>query len=293
MKLTRLSDKPIMKPNIFNIWESKYVFNPGVVYDGELFHMLYRAQGADMVSRFGYAVSKDGINFNRMNEPVFQPEDSSEAYGVEDARITFIDGEYHVLYTAYSYEHISLAMATTKNFITWERKGIILNGIHDKDGGIFPEKIDGKYLMLHSIEPNIYISYSDDKITWENASKIAEPREKKWDNKVVGIGGVPIKTEYGWLLLYHGVEEGVRSIYRLGFMLLDLNDPRKVLKRSEECVFEPQMNWEIVGGIPNVVFSNALVECNDEYYIYYGGADSNIGVCSISKREVEKWISQK
>jgi predicted GH43/DUF377 family glycosyl hydrolase len=289
MRLKKYNGNPIMKPNPMNLWEAKYIFNPGVIYDGEIFHMIYRAQGPDMVSRFGYAVSKDGIKFNRLSEPVFEPENMDEIYGVEDARITYIDNKFHVTYTAFAPGKISIGLATTTNFIRWKREGTLLENF-EKDAVIFPEKINGKYAMIYSIEPDMYISYSKDKLKWSKPKKIASPRNDKWDNVAIGIGGIPIKTKEGWLITYHGVENGIKAIYKMGLMLLDLKNPSKLLKRSDEPILEPEMSWEIAGGIPNIVFSTAMVEVEDKFYMYYGGADSSIGVATIDRQEIYDWI---
>ncbi len=290
MKLQRHVLNPILKPIPHHNWESRFVFNPAVVYDGQLFHMLYRAQGEDMVSRLGYAVSIDGVNFKRLDQPVFEPANDDELYGVEDPRITKIEDYYYMLYTAYSPRGPRVALARTKNFMIWERMGLILTDEENKDAALFPEKIDGKYVLLHRIPPDIWLAFSDDLKNWTDFVKIASPRPGMWDDLKIGAGAPPIKTEHGWLLLYHGVQKAARNIYRLGFMLLDLKDPTKVIKRSEDPVLEPEMPWEKFGGVPNVVFSDAMVEYEDEYYIYYGGADTVIGLATISKEKVKKWI---
>ncbi len=290
MRLERHPLNPLLSPNPNHIWESKFVFNPAVVYDGELFHMVYRAQGADMVSRMGYAVSKDGVRFSRLDSPVFEPESDDELYGVEDPRITFIDGYYYMLYTAYSPKGTRISMARTRNFITWERFGVVIPDVDNKDAALFPEKIGGMYVMLHRIPPDIWLAFSDDLVEWRDFVKIASPRKGMWDDLKIGAGAPPVKTEHGWLLLYHGVQKGARPIYRLGFMLLDLKDPTKVLKRSESPILEPRETWEKFGGVPNVVFSDAMVEYNGKYYVYYGGADNHIALATVEKSEVENWI---
>ncbi len=290
MKLKRYPFNPILSPRPDHIWESRFVFNPAVVYDGELFHMLYRAQGEDMVSRFGYAVSTDGIHFNRLENPVFEPQTDEEMYGVEDPRITFLEGYYYVLYTAYSPDGTRISLARTKNFITYERFGVVIPDVDNKDAALFPEKIGGKYVMLHRIHPDIWLAFSDDLIHWGDFVKIASPRRGMWDDLKIGAGAPPIKTEYGWLLLYHGVQKAKRPIYRLGFLLLDLEDPTKVLKRSEEPVLEPELPWEKFGGVPNVVFSDAMVEYSGKLYVYYGAADNHIALATIGLDEVIEWI---
>ena len=290
MKFKRCDINPIITPNTHNIWESKYVFNPGVIYDDDVFHMLYRAQGPDMVSRFGYAVSTDGISFNRMSKPVFEPETVEEVYGVEDPRITYIDGKYHVCYTAFSPEKIRVGLAVTENFITWERKGILLENF-EKDAVLLPEKIDGKYVLFFSLEPDMYLSLSEDLVNWEEPIRIASPRKGKWDNLTIGIGGVPVKTEQGWLVMYHGSSAGIKPIYHIGLMLLDLKNPTKVLKRTVKPLLSPEKPWEIAGGVPHIVFSCSMVEYKDMYYLFYGGADSVIGLATLPKNDIANWIS--
>lgn len=289
LKLLRHPANPLLSPVSYHGWENKFVFNCAVVFDGELFHMIYRAQGEDMVSRLGYAVSIDGVNFNRLEKPVFKPASQWELYGVEDPRITKIGEEYYMVYTAYSPRGTRVSLASTKNFITWKRYNVVLPDMNNKDAALFPEKIDGKYVMLHRIEPDIWIAYSDDLVHWNDFVSIAKPRPDYWDNLKIGAGAPPLKTPYGWLLLYHGVEKSERPVYRLGFILLDLNDPRVVLKRSEQPILEPKEDWEIFGGVPNVVFSDAMVEFGGKYFVYYGAADNHIALATIDVQEVLNW----
>jgi len=297
LKLKRNPLSPLFGPNPMHLWESKYVFNPAVIYDGELFHMLYRAQGADMVSRMGYAVSQDGLHFNRMTNPVFSPLHKEELYGVEDPRITWIEDRYYMTYTAYSPSGIQIALASTTNFFTWQRYGIILPDFDpNKDAVLFPEKIDNQFVMLHRDPPSIWLAYSEDLLKWHGHERIADPIDNHWENEKIGAGGPPLKTPYGWLLGYHAVQkdasEPERLTYRLGFMLLDLNNPAKVIKRTTDPILEPEMEWEIFGGVPKVVFTDSLIEDKDEYLIYYGAADNYIALASCSKADVMNWIKE-
>jgi len=292
LKLKRHLLNPLISPNPYHLWESRFVFNCAVVKKDGLFHMLYRAQGEDMVSRIGYAVSADGVRFNRLEKPVFTPKNQYELYGVEDPRITEIDGKFYMLYTAYSPHGVRISMASTKNFIQWERYGVVIPDIDNKDAALFPEKVNGRYVMFHRIEPDMYLAFSEDLIHWDNFVSIASPRKGYWDNLKIGVGAPPIKLDKGWLVLYHGVEDTKRPTYRLGFMLLDLKDPTKVIKRSEEPILEPEEDWEIFGGVPNVVFSDAMVEHKNKYYIYYGAADNFIALATIEKEEVMRWIRE-
>lgn len=290
LRLTRHVLSPILSPIADHHWESKYVFNCAVVKRHDLFHMLYRAQGEDMVSRIGYAISTDGIRFNRLEKPVFGPGSPSELFGVEDPRITQIDGRFYMLYTGYSPEGVRICMSSSKNFIVWQRHGVIIPDIDNKDAALFPEQVSGKYVLFHRIEPDMYLAFSDDLVDWSDFVNIAGPRKGYWDDLKIGVGGPPLRTDYGWLVLYHGVENTSKPTYRLGFLLLDLDDPRRVIKRSEEPILEPEEEWEIYGGIPNVVFSDAMVLHNDQYYIYYGAADNHVALATIEVSEVEKWM---
>lgn len=292
LKLKRHPLNPLLSPVPQHSWESKYVFNCAVIKNDGLFHMLYRAQGEDMVSRMGYAVSIDGIRFNRLEKPVFTPYSQWELYGVEDPRITRINNRFYMQYTAYSPGGVRASMASTCNFITWERYGVILPDIDNKDTALFPERINNRYIMFHRIEPEIYLAFSGDLQHWGDFISIASPRKNYWDNLKIGIAAPPLKVDQGWLILYHGVEDTARPTYRLGFMILDSSDPTRVLKRSEKPVFEPEEEWEIFGGVPNVVFSDAMVEHEGQYYIYYGAADNHIALATISIDEVNRWIKE-
>ncbi len=293
LKLKRHALNPLLSPISFHHWESRYVVNCAVVKTDGLFHMLYRAQGEDMVSRIGYAISDDGIHFNRMEKPVFSPSSQEELLGVEDPRITKIDNRFYMTYTAYSPVGVRISLSATNDFIRWERFGVIIPEIDNKDAALFPEKINGHFVMFHRIQPDMYLAYSKDLIHWDNFISIASPRKESWDNLKIGIAAPPIKLEKGWLVLYHGVENKPKPIYRLGFMLLDKNDPAKVIKRTKYPVLEPEENWEIFGGVPNVVFSDAMIEHKDKYYIYYGAADNHIALATISKQEVLKWVEEE
>lgn len=290
IKLERHPLNPLLSPISSHHWESKFVFNCAVIKRDGVFHMLYRAQGEDMVSRMGYALSTDGIHFNRLEKPVFTPDSQWELYGVEDPRLTELDGKIYVQYTAYSPRGVRISMASTENFLTWMRHGVIIPDIDNKDAALFPERIGESYVMFHRIEPDMYLAFSRDLEKWGDFVSIAGPRKNCWDNLKIGVGAPPIRTEYGWLVLYHGVEDTPRPTYRLGFMLLDLENPCHVLKRSDEPILEPQEEWEIFGGVPNVVFSDAMVEHEERYFVYYGAADNHIALATIEKEKVLDWL---
>jgi predicted GH43/DUF377 family glycosyl hydrolase len=290
MRLERYQGNPILKPVPENKWESGAVFNCAAAYDGSRVHLLYRAIGEyDVyISRLGYAVSQDGFTFQRRKEPVLQPEEEYERFGCEDPRMTVIDGTYYVTYTALSNRAWSgsgnrVALAKTTDFKTFHKLGIILPGMEDKNAVLFPEKVNGKYVMYHRIVPDIWIAYSDNLLDWTGHKVVMQPRKGMWDDVKIGAGGPPLKTEKGWLLFYHGVDEN--RVYRLGVALFDLENPARLVARQESPILEPEETWEKEGDIPNVVFTCGAVEKEGRYLVYYGGADTVVGVATV---DVEK-----
>jgi predicted GH43/DUF377 family glycosyl hydrolase len=292
-KLQRYQDRPIMLPDPTSDWESVNVFNPSVVYHQDLFHMHYRAQGLDWISRIGYAVSKDGIQWNRLRRPVLTPINSRDSRGVEDPRVTELDGVFYMTYTAYGRDYlgegesrfhgggIQPMIARSENLISWERIGPIVTGEDNKDHVLFPRKIAGRYAALHRRRPHVWIAYSDDLENWpeEDMAPIYGPREGDgWDSYTVGSNGVPIETEHGWLLFNHGF--GTDIVYRLGVILLDLDDPTKVLHRPLNPVLWPEEIWELRGDKANVIFSNTNPVVEGTVYVYYGAADHVIGLAT-------------
>jgi predicted GH43/DUF377 family glycosyl hydrolase len=284
--------------------------NPSVIYHNGLVHIHYRAQGLDWISRIGYAVSADGVQWNRLRRPVLEPHDGTDSRGVEDPRMTEIDGVFYMTYTAYGREFhgagapthagggILPMIARSTNLITWERIGPIVRGEDNKDHVLFPRKIRRKtlevsetsrvwaYAALHRRRPNVWIAYSEDLIHWPEAwmAPIYGPREGNgWDSLNVGSNGVPIETPHGWLCINHGYDAD--HVYRFGVILLDLDDPTKVLRRPEEPIFWPEELWELRGDVPNVIFSCANVVVGDTVYVYYGGGDHVIGLatCRLSE----------
>jgi len=294
-KLQRHPASPIMLPDPTSNWESNNVFNPSVIYHNGLFHMHYRAQGLDWVSRIGYAVSEDGIHWNRMRQPVLEPIDNTDGRGLEDPRVTEIDGVFYMTYTAYGYDsnmedgpnwnyfhggEILPMIARSDNLINWERVGYITRGEDNKDHVLFPKRLNGRYAALQRRRPQVWIAYSDDTITWreEDMAPVYGPRDGMWDNAAVGSNGVPIETEHGWLLINHGYAED--HVYHFGAVLLDMEDPTKVIRRPVDPIFWPEELWELRGDVTNVVFSNANPVVNDTVYVYYGGADHVIGLAT-------------
>jgi predicted GH43/DUF377 family glycosyl hydrolase len=302
LKLQRYEGNPILEPIADSPWESRTVFNCGVTnHDGKVV-LIYRAQGTENnVSHLGYAESTDGRTFTREPEPVFGPESPEEAFGVEDPRLTWLeDGRCHMVYTAWGpdtktgrtgigpdghpYAWIQVNHASTTDFHTWERHGMVFDGPDNKDVALFPEKVNGKYMAFHRLPPSMWVAYSDDLKEWTDFKEIMAPREGCYDELKLGAGGPPIETELGWLVIYHGVDND--RVYRLGVALLDRDDPTKVLNRPKAPILEPEEPWELVGDVPNVVFTCGTAEMGDEYLIYYGGADKVIALATANKQEL-------
>ena len=282
IKLERFAANPILSPIPDHDWENRTVFNCGVAaLDGAVV-LIYRAQGlANNISRLGFAISTDGFRFARLDRPVFEPAAETETFGVEDPRLTLIEGRYHMLYTAWSPLGIQVAMASTDTFFTWRRHGVVIPGPDNKDAAIFPEQVGGRYLMFHRIPPDIWLASSDDLLHWDDYRKVMAPRPGNWDALKIGAGGPPLKTERGWLVIYHGVSPD--KVYRLGVALLDLEDPTKVIGWPADSILEPEEPWEREGDVPNVVFTCGTAEIADRYLVYYGGADKVIALATADK----------
>lgn len=240
----------------------------GVVYKGQDY--------LSTMSHIRVARSRDGLNFEVDEKPFIYPVDETEKYGCEDPRVTLIDGKYYINFTVISQDSWATALAVTGDFKTVERKGIIFHP-ENKDVAIFPEKINGLYRALH--RPNnsgfgrasIWYAESPDLLHWGNHKCILRPRDTKWESMKIGGGAPPIKTEDGWLIITHG--KGDNQLYSLFCVLLDLEEPWKVLKRADEPILIPTEEYETDGFFSNVVFSNGVVELDGKLFVYYGAAD--------------------
>jgi predicted GH43/DUF377 family glycosyl hydrolase len=303
MRLERCPESPILLPDPTSDWECYNVFNPGVLHHNGLFHMFYRAQGLDRVSRIGYAVSEDGLLWNRMRRPILAPVDGSDSRGVEDPRVVEIEGTFYMTYTAYGRDFqgtgqpthlgggILPMIARSENLLTWERLGPIVSGEDNKDHVLFPRRIGGRYTALHRRWPRVWLAYSEDLVTWreEDMVPVFGPRpDVPWEAKSVGGNGVPIETEHGWLMLSHGYGED--HVYHLGACLLDLEDPSRVLRRPWSPLLWPEELWELEGSVPNVVFSCANPVVEGKLYVYYGGADHVIGLATAALDDLVEYV---
>jgi predicted GH43/DUF377 family glycosyl hydrolase len=334
MKLKKYKNNPVLSPNPKNSWENLVVCNPGVWHENGLFYMLYRAAGDDEkhVIRFGLATSTDGYKFNRTSDlPAFGPSEEGPDSGcVEDARIVKFDDLFYVTYAfrpfppgqywKFAHDQVltqeygsdapvflrentaNTALAITKDFKDWIRLGrITQSNLDDRDVILFPEKINGRYAMLHRPKewvgpkwgpnyPSIWIRYSDDLLTWQESSQLLfQGNDGGWEEKIGGASP-PLKTSEGWLVLYHGVESGGKGYYRVGAVLLDLNDPTKILGRTQNPIMEPEFDYEIDGFYKGCVFPTGNIIIDDTLYVYYGGADKYVGVATCSVKELLKHI---
>lgn len=261
------------------------VHNAGMVKYNDKYIMLFRSHLHNGRSIIGIAESRDGYNFRVGAEPFLTPSSDGvfgeyEEYGVEDVRISQIDDDFLLTYSAYSRHGVRIGLAKTKDFKTVERISLITQS-DLRNVVIFPEKINGRYVRLdrpHSeiSKWSIWISYSPDLIHWGDSKVIMKPETYHWDEMKIGPGATPIKTDKGWLNIYHGVFETMSGVvYRLGVALHDLNDPSIILGVSDEWVLQPEDPWEISGYVPNVVFTcGAIPERDGTVKIYWGGADS-------------------
>jgi len=267
----RASNAPILSPQ-GTTWESAGTFNPAVVIHNGKFVMLYRAQDTAGTSRLGYAEGTDGIHFMRRAEPVLSPEtDYEKDGGVEDPRLQKIAGLYYLTYTGYNKRDAQLCLATSRDLVHWERKGVLLpaykgnwNVGWTKSGAIVPEKIGGKYWMYWlgtgaDKTDQMGLSYSTDLIHWTEATEtpVLPRRPGQFDSRVVEPGPPPILTPAGIVLVYNGADD--KLVYRVGVAIFDRNDPRKLLSRTDAPVFGPEMEWEKVGQVPNVTFVEGMV----------------------------------
>ena len=305
----RASETPILSPEGAG-WETAGTFNPAVIAttttvslgitahdEAKKIVMLYRAQDAAGTSRIGYAESMDGIHFTRRAEPVLSPEaDYEKDGGVEDPRLQQFGDTYYLTYTGYNKKDAQLCLATSKDLIHWERKGVILpaykgnwNVAWTKSGAIVPEKIGGKYWMYWlgtaaDKTDQMGLSYSDDLLHWTEATQtpVLPRRPGKFDSRVVEPGPAPILTPAGIVLVYNGADD--KLVYRTGVAVFERSDPRKLISRTDEAVFAPDKEWEKVGQVPNVVFVEGMVKRGGKFLFYYGGADKFVGVAEAEEK---------
>ena len=293
----RVSERPILSPE-GDGWESAGTFNPAVVMHDGKFVMLYRAQDKQGVSRLGYAESKDGVRFTRRPDPVLVPEtDYEKDGGVEDPRLVQIGDTYYLTYTGYNKKDAQLCLATSRDLVHWDRKGVILpankgnwNVKWTKSGAIVPEKIAGKYWMYFlgtaaDGTDQTGLASSSDLLKWTEETKtpVLPRRAGAFDSRVVEPGPSPLLASDGIVLIYNGADD--KLVYRTGVAVFDRQNPRKVLYRSEQPIFAPERIWEKAGQVPNVVFVEGMVRQDNRFLFYYGGADEYVGVAEANTKK--------
>jgi len=303
IKLERYEKNPILNPSDRK-WENLNVSNAAAaVHDGKVY-LLYRAEGEERrygpgtwpVTRLGLAISENGYDISlRSPKPVFDkdPDDPWCEFGCEDPRISKIGDTYYIVYVSMSrfgYTGDRLAYATTKDFKTFRKHGLLMKQLEQRTSGFLPGKIGGKYLLFHRPMPNMWASYSRDLKTWEGMTCVFEARDNTWYENKLGIGAVPIETEYGWLLFWHGKNN--KAEYGLGIMLLDKEDPRKVIKYQEEPVLTCEADYEKEGFVPNVVYTNGAVRFGDKYFVYYGCCDHCLAVATVDVEKINRWCRE-
>ena len=307
-KMKKSKKNPIVEPRSGNKWDCDAAFNPTAMRKNGTTYVLYRAMGTDPVSVLGCAETANGRDVDRIHEdPVYIPRSEFEGAGqaidpnsaakymsgggcggCEDARIVELEGKYYLTYVAYDGANpprVALSSISVEDFHNgntdnWTKPVLISQpGVVDKNACILPEKVNGKYVIYHRIYPNILVDYVDSLDDFDGESVFLEgeyvipPRPLMWDSKKVGVGPSPIKTDYGWLAIYQAVGRQEPGRYKIGAMLLDLEDPTKVISRSNEPIVEPVEWYENDGHKAGVVYPCGATVHDNKLFVYYGGAD--------------------
>jgi predicted GH43/DUF377 family glycosyl hydrolase len=310
-------------------FENKSVLNPGIYQDGKTVHLIYRAINKKFISTLGYARLDGPVKVaDRWKKPFMTPKFRYEKRGIEDPRLTKIGDTFYLIYVVHDGKNALIAYSYGKDLFNLKRGGIIspmlpyskagklfkysrlkddyyffesfyqrYGGknikIWNKDGFVFPEKINGKFAMIHRILPDMQVVFFEefkqlkDEYFWidyiMNLSKyVMLEGVHGFENRHVGGGAPPIKTKHGWLVIYHGTEEENRCrVYRAGAALFDLADPRKLIARLPYPLISPEEDYELHGHVSHVVFPTGTSVFHGRLYIYYGAADSFVAAASV------------
>lgn len=332
LNITRHPENPIVVPGLYE-WRKATVFNPAVIYDQGKFYMIERTAGTLTPCKnfLGLLESEDGVHFTHVkDEPIVTPDMLGFPYGsVQDPRIVKIDDTFYMTYAlrpcAMNYYPTGTGLPerslpqypdgwgeeevhwmtrsgilASKDLIHWEYVSTTTPlEINDRNNMLFPEKMNGKFVLLRRPEeyigetygtdqPAIWITYSEDLVHWEEPKLLAKA-EEAWEQKKIGGAAPPIKTDKGWLLLYHGVDEN--TVYRVGAMMLDLDNPEKVIARTKNFIMEPQTYYEKFGyQVPNVIFPTGAVVKDGLLYIYYGVTDTAIALATVPLDSIVDYV---
>ena len=303
--LERAPENPILKPIPEHSWESKYVFNPTAIYEDGKVHIIYRAMGEEEISVLGYASSTDGVNIEeRLSKPIYIPREDFEKRrklgysGCEDPRITKIGNKFYICYTAHDGDdptQIALSSINVSDFLekkwNWSKPKIIsCPERNDKNACVISEKINNQYVFFHRIGGCIWIDFESSlsfkEGNWLGGKPLMFPNPKGWDSEKIGIAGPPIKTKEGWLLIYHALSRQDKK-YRLGAVLLDLENPDKIISKLDYPILEPETEYEKKGLRPDTVFSCGSVVIKNRLFVYYGAADQ---VTCVASTDLDKLI---
>lgn len=297
MVFTRSKNNPIITPDYRKKYEKECTYNPCAIKHRGKFFLIYRAEGkyGKYVSRVCLAESRDGIHFKKYkNNPIISPTRPEEKRGCEDPRITKIGNTFYLTYTAYEKRmkkkkrkrkhKIHLSLATSKDLIHWKKHGPILK--NEKAGYIYPEKIDGKYIMFLG-EGIIKIAKSKNLKDWKlEKKKWLKPRKGKFDSNLVEVGPPTIKVGGYLFFIYNSSDKN--KIYSPSFLILDRKNPRKILYRHDKPILVPKEQFEKFGKVNNVIFTEGLIERKNKYFLYYGGGDKCVGLATTSKDKIKK-----
>jgi len=292
---SRHDDNPILTA-AYLPYRANTVFNAGAELVGGETLLLLRVEDFRGHSHLTVARSADGVSGWRVDPaPTFSaaPETHpEERWGVEDPRITELeDGQFAVTYTGYSDVGPLVCLATTRDFVSFERLGSVLPP-ENKDAALYPVRFGGRWAMIHrpvsGYGAHMFIGFSPDLVHWGDHRVLLKARSGAWwDAGKIGLCAQPLRTDEGWLLLYHGVRHTAsNSIYRLGLALADLEDPARIIARTDDWIFQPEREYEITGDVDKVVFSCGWVAEGDAVRMYYGGADTCIALAEASLVEL-------
>ena len=299
----RQKTNPILSANNWP-YPINSVFNPGATLlpDGTTL-LLCRVEDRRGHSHLTVARSTNGVdNWQIESQPTFRADPKQfpeELWGIEDPRITYIPelSKYAIVYTAFTRDGPGVSLALTQDFREFERYGVIMPP-EDKDAALLPYRIGGQWALIHrpvsAPRAHMWLSYSPDLRHWGNHKLMLEARRGAWwDANKIGLSPPPIETPQGWLVIYHGVRNTASgAIYRLGLALFDLDAPEHCLKRGDEWIFGPQATYEQRGDVDNVVFpcGYTLESDGDTLRLYYGAADTSIGLATGSLRWMLEWL---